>query len=164
MAPWSDWSVHGVVVDSMKWPVSSWSPVIPWVDRSLHGATSSTNWLEHKLCPYYLRSESALEITTEIARNAIKGIIEGRELFWEGYVSLFGLRAILYLTAFTLLGFMVFVPRRISASVPYGKSCQLVDCLFDACGRLLPPDLVSVFASSASLRRVGVSSEIGWLH
>ena len=50
MAPWSDWSVHRVVVDSMKWLVSSWSPVTPQVDRSLRGLTSSVNWLEHSPC------------------------------------------------------------------------------------------------------------------
>ncbi|KAF8509643.1 hypothetical protein BDD12DRAFT_905537 [Trichophaea hybrida] len=41
-------------------------------------------WHTDKLCPYYLRSESdrgTLEISADIAKDAIKGIIEGKEFF-----------------------------------------------------------------------------------
>lgn len=41
-------------------------------------------WHTDKLRPYYLRSESdrgTLENSADIARDAIKGIIEGKEFF-----------------------------------------------------------------------------------
>jgi len=56
-------------------------------------------------------------------------------------MSLLVLLAIIYLLVrySTLVGFMVFVRTKNSALVEYGKTCHLVDCLFDACGRPFSP-------------------------